>query len=112
MSASATAGATAPASTRAVASLVLGVLGTALACVFSPFAIALGWTELVDIRDGRAPAAGRSLAQVGMILGIVQATDEEKASAKVTALMASRTNTLLSIPMLMCMVGHAHGLPY
>lgn len=46
------------------------------------------------------------------ILGIVPATDEEKAQARVVALMASRTNTLLSIPMLMCMVGHAHGLPY
>ncbi|MGE0484221.1 MAG: urate hydroxylase PuuD [Gammaproteobacteria bacterium] len=46
------------------------------------------------------------------ILGIVQATDEEKASARVVALMASRTNTLLSIPMLMCMVGHAHSLPF
>ena len=46
------------------------------------------------------------------ILGIVQATDEEKASARVVALMASRTNTLLSIPMIMCMVGHGHGLPF
>jgi uncharacterized membrane protein len=26
--------------------------------------------------------------------------------------MASRTNTLLSIPMLMCMIGHGHGLPF
>jgi len=47
------------------------------------------------------------------ILGIVEATDEEKAGAKVVALMASRTNTLLSIPMIMCMVGHGHGgLPF
>jgi uncharacterized membrane protein len=45
------------------------------------------------------------------ILGIVQATDEEKARARKIALMASRTNTLLSIPMLMCMVGHGHSLP-
>jgi len=36
------------------------------------------------------------------------------AKAKVVALMASRTNTLLSIPMLMCMVAYGHGnlLPY
>ena len=46
------------------------------------------------------------------ILGIVEATDEEKARAKVIALMASRTNTFLSIPMLMCMVGQGHGLPF
>lgn len=45
------------------------------------------------------------------VLGMVDATDEEKAKAKFVALMASRTNTLLSIPMLMCMVGHMHGLP-
>jgi uncharacterized membrane protein len=32
------------------------------------------------------------------------------ASAKKVALMASRTNTALSIPMLLCMVGFAHGL--
>ena len=45
------------------------------------------------------------------ILGIVSATDEEKGKAKVVALMASRTNTFLSIPMIMCMVGQMHGLP-
>jgi uncharacterized membrane protein len=45
------------------------------------------------------------------ILGIVQASDEEKAKARKTALYASRTNFLLSIPMLMCMVGPTHGLP-
>ncbi len=46
------------------------------------------------------------------ILGIVQASPEEIAKAKKVALMASRTNTLLSIPMLMCMTGHMHGLPF
>ena len=46
------------------------------------------------------------------ILGIVEASDEEKAKSKVVALMASRTNTFLSIPMLMCMVGQGHGLPF
>ncbi len=47
------------------------------------------------------------------ILGIVQATPEQIAKSKVIALMASRTNTLLSIPMLMTMVSHAHGgLPF
>ena len=46
------------------------------------------------------------------ILGIVAASDEEKAKARVVAAMASRTNTFLSIPMLMCMVGQGHGLPF
>jgi uncharacterized membrane protein len=46
------------------------------------------------------------------ILGMVDASAEQIAGAKKVALMASRTNTLLSIPMLMCMVGHGHGLPF
>lgn len=46
------------------------------------------------------------------LLGMVEASDTEKATAKKVAFMASRTNTLLSIPMLMCMVGHGHGLPF
>ena len=43
------------------------------------------------------------------VLGMVEATDEEKASAKNIAMLASRTNTLLSIPMLMSMVSLGHG---
>jgi uncharacterized membrane protein len=46
------------------------------------------------------------------ILGIVPATDEEKAKARVTALYASRTNFILSVPMLLCMGGQSHGLPF
>jgi uncharacterized membrane protein len=46
------------------------------------------------------------------ILGIVSATDEEKAKARKVALMASRTNFALSIPMLMCMASASHGLPF
>ena len=46
------------------------------------------------------------------ILGIKPATDEQKAAARKAALYASRTNFLLSIPMLMCMVGPSHGLPF
>jgi uncharacterized membrane protein len=38
------------------------------------------------------------------ILGIVPATDEEKASARRTAFLASRSNTALSIPMLFFMI--------
>jgi uncharacterized membrane protein len=43
------------------------------------------------------------------ILGIVKASDEEIAKARKVAFLASRTNTLLSIPMLMSMVGFGHG---
>jgi uncharacterized membrane protein len=45
------------------------------------------------------------------ILGIVPATDEEKAKARKAALYASRTNFILSIPMLLCMAATSHGLP-
>jgi uncharacterized membrane protein len=38
------------------------------------------------------------------ILGLVQATDEEKNRARRVAFLASRTNTMLSIPMLFFMV--------
>jgi uncharacterized membrane protein len=46
------------------------------------------------------------------ILGIKPATDEEKARARKVALYASRTNFVLSIPMLMCMAGTTHHLPF
>jgi len=43
------------------------------------------------------------------VLGMVEASADQIAKAKNTALLASRTNTLLSIPMLMSMVGYGHG---
>lgn len=46
------------------------------------------------------------------ILGIVPATDDEKAKARKLALHASRTNFVLSIPMLLCMGSATHGLPF
>jgi uncharacterized membrane protein len=46
------------------------------------------------------------------ILGIVQSSPEAIAKAKVVALMASRTNTMLSIPMLLGMTAFAHGMPF
>jgi len=38
------------------------------------------------------------------VLGIMEASSEEKAKSAKKALLASRTNTLLSLPMLLCMV--------
>ncbi|NND55232.1 MAG: hypothetical protein HKN56_09725 [Gammaproteobacteria bacterium] len=43
------------------------------------------------------------------VLGMVEATAEEVAKAKNTAFLASRSNTLMSIPMAMSMVGAGHG---
>jgi uncharacterized membrane protein len=42
------------------------------------------------------------------ILGLVQATDEQKNKARRVAFLASRTNTMLSIPMLFFMVAQSH----
>jgi len=42
------------------------------------------------------------------ILGMVEASADEIAKARKVAFVASRTNTLLSIPMLMSMVGYGH----
>lgn len=46
------------------------------------------------------------------VIGVVPATDEQKAKARITATMASRVNFVLSIPMLMAMVSQSHGLPF
>ena len=44
------------------------------------------------------------------ILGMVEATADEIAKGKNIALLASRSNTLMSIPMVMSMVGAHHGM--
>ena len=43
------------------------------------------------------------------ILGMKEASAEEITKAKFTAAMASRTNVVLSVPMLLCMTGFGHG---
>jgi len=43
------------------------------------------------------------------VLGMVEASADEIAKAKRIAFLASRTNTLLSIPLIMSMVGAGHG---
>jgi len=45
------------------------------------------------------------------VLGIVQADDATKAKSARIAFLASRTNTMLSIPMVLFMVAGPHGLP-
>ena len=44
------------------------------------------------------------------VLGMIEATADEIAKAKKVALLASRTNTLLSIPMLLFMGSGHNGL--
>ncbi|MDH4107870.1 MAG: urate hydroxylase PuuD [Gammaproteobacteria bacterium] len=43
------------------------------------------------------------------ILGLVEASADEIAKARRVAFLASRTNTMLSIPLIMSMVGAGHG---
>lgn len=43
------------------------------------------------------------------VLGLVEATADQIAKARRVAFIASRTNTMLSVPMLMSMVGFGHG---
>lgn len=45
------------------------------------------------------------------VLGLVEATDAEKAKAARVAFLASRTNVMLSLPMIFFMVAGGHGLP-
>ena len=46
------------------------------------------------------------------ILGLVPASDEQKAKARKVALLVSRTNFALSIPLVLCMGSATHGLPF
>lgn len=46
------------------------------------------------------------------ILGLVPASDEQKAKARKVVLLASRTNSALSIPLVLCMGSATHGLPF
>ena len=43
------------------------------------------------------------------VLGMVEASDEAKASAATSAMIFSRANTLLSLPMFYCMINANHG---
>jgi len=46
------------------------------------------------------------------VLGLTPATDEQKAAARKTTLYATRANFILSVPLLLCMGGATHGLPF
>ena len=56
---------------RSIASIVVGALGLVGLGILSPLAWLLGVHELNAIRRGVAPMAGRTLAQVGMVFGII-----------------------------------------
>jgi hypothetical protein len=60
-------------SSSAIASLVLGIMAFVCSCgIFTAVpAWIIGKNELARIDAGQSPAAGRTLAQVGMIMGII-----------------------------------------
>ncbi len=106
----------------AVATLVFGIglLGSRFVDTYT-FGLASGVSGPLTVAMGFGAWFGTIMAfnvwvfiwpNQKKILGIVPATDEEKATARKVALLASRTNFVLSIPMLMCMVGPSHGLPF
>lgn len=59
------------ASTQAITSLVLGILGVICCGLLAPVAWYIGNQELKAIREGRSAMAGEALAKIGMILGII-----------------------------------------
>ena len=46
------------------------------------------------------------------ILGLPPATGGQKAAARRITLYATRANFILSVPLVLCMVGAGHGLPF
>ncbi len=61
----------AAASSRAITSMVLGILGIVICPLFARFAWYLGHHELDDIRGFRAAHQGEGFARTGQILGII-----------------------------------------
>ncbi len=59
------------ASRNAITSLVLGILGIICCGLLAIPATLMGKAELAAVDSGASPAAGRTLAQIGMILGII-----------------------------------------
>ena len=59
------------ASTQAITSLVLGIIGIVCCGLAAPFAWYFGNQELQAILAGTSPAAGEGLAKAGKILGII-----------------------------------------
>lgn len=61
----------AKASGKAIAALVLGILGIVCCSVLGPVAWIIGSQEKKAIAEGRSSEAGQTLATIGWILGII-----------------------------------------
>lgn len=63
--------AAAGASGKAIAILVLAIVGLVCCPATAPVAWVMGQQEIRAVQRGEAPAANYSLAQIGMVLGIL-----------------------------------------
>jgi hypothetical protein len=59
------------ASSKATTALVLGIIGLVCCGLCAPFAWYIGSAEMKQIKAGLSSQAGKSFAQIGMILGII-----------------------------------------
>lgn len=85
--------------------LRLGILGDAFMLTSSGYVIGIGaWLGTIMLFNVWVLIWPNQKK----ILGLVEASAEEIGKARRVAFLASRTNTLLSIPMLMSMVGFGH----
>jgi hypothetical protein len=56
---------------RAITILVLAIVGLVCCPLTAPVAWVMGRQEVKAVQRGEAPAANHSLAQIGMVLGII-----------------------------------------
>lgn len=56
---------------KAIAILVLAIVGLVCCPLTAPVAWVMGHQEIKAVQRGAAPAANHSLAQIGMVLGIL-----------------------------------------
>jgi uncharacterized membrane protein len=100
----------------AVGTMVFGILTALLGEYFVDAILFLdGWHTTIGIGMWLAAIMAVNVWAViwpnqKKVLGILAADDEGRRQAARTALLASRFNTMLSIPMLYCMVGQQHGM--
>ena len=104
----------------AISTVVFGLLLALLPSqgyLFSALALGLGSNSAIDATIGFGMWLGLIMAtnvwlviwpSQQKVLGLREAGADEKKRAARTALLASRTNTMLSIPMLFAMVGLRH----
>ena len=73
------------------------------------------YSDWLECTSGLKTEFGISWQEISRALKSVEtvpASDDQKAKARKVALLASRTNFALSIPLVLCMGSGTHGLPF